>query len=116
MTGSWREDSFTGDPERYVKALEWVCVSIRAPLLGNMEERSFLWAFEIKIYIKRDVKCPVSSYLSPQGPCWGTWKGFACRDFLRERIVYLGSFLGPEDIDILSLGTIWNFGKRTGFS
>jgi len=25
-------------------------------------------------------------------------------------------FLGPEDIKILSLGSIWNFGKGTGLS
>jgi len=37
-------------------------VSIGAPLLGNMEGHPFLWAFEIKRYIKRDVKCPVSIY------------------------------------------------------
>ena len=37
MRGTWREGSFTGDPKRYVKALEWAFVSIGAPLLGNME-------------------------------------------------------------------------------
>ena len=45
------------------KALERASVFIGAPLLGNMEGHSFLRAFEIKIYIKRDVKCPVSGYL-----------------------------------------------------
>ena len=40
------------------KALEWVSVSIVAPLLGNMEGRSFLRAFEINRYIKRYVKMP----------------------------------------------------------
>ena len=34
------------------KALEWTSVSIGAPLLGNMEGRSFLRAFEIKRYIQ----------------------------------------------------------------
>jgi len=38
------------------KALERASVSIGAPLLGNMEGHSFLRAFEIKRYIKRDVK------------------------------------------------------------
>ena len=50
------------------KALEWALDSIGAPLLGNMEGRSFLRAFrasEIKRYIKRDIKCPVIGYLSP---------------------------------------------------
>ena len=32
------------------EALEWASVSIGAPLLGNMEGRSFLRAFEIEIY------------------------------------------------------------------
>jgi len=32
------------------------------------------------------------------------------------RKVYLGSFLGPRDLKILSLGVIWNFGKGTGQS
>jgi hypothetical protein len=40
------------------KALEWASVSIGAPLLGNMEGRSFLRDFEIKRYIKGDVKIP----------------------------------------------------------
>jgi hypothetical protein len=64
------------------KALEWVSVSIEAPLLGNMEGCSFLRASEIKRYVK---KCPVSRYLYPEGPCWGTWRGFASWDFLREK-------------------------------
>jgi hypothetical protein len=57
------EDSFTGDPE-------WTSVSIGALLLGNMEGRSFLRAFEIKRYIKRYVKMPckwVSLYRGPSG-------------------------------------------------
>jgi len=58
MRGTWREGSFTGDPERYVKVLEWASVSIGIPLLGNMEGCSFLRAFEIKRYIKRYVKMP----------------------------------------------------------
>jgi len=68
------------------KALEWVSVSIEAPLLGNMEGCSFLRAFEIKRYIKRYVKkCPVSRYLYPEGSCWGTLRGFASWDFLGEK-------------------------------
>jgi len=38
------------------KALEWAFVPIGAPLLGNMEGRSIVSAFEIKRYIKRYVK------------------------------------------------------------
>jgi hypothetical protein len=47
------------------KALEWASVSIGAPLLGNMEVRSFLRVFKIKIYQDICKKCPVSGYLSP---------------------------------------------------
>jgi hypothetical protein len=50
-----------------------------------MEGCSFLRAFEMKRYITKDVKCPVSGYLSSQGPHWGTWKRFTCQDFLREK-------------------------------
>jgi hypothetical protein len=58
MRGTWREGSFTGDHERYVKALEWESVSIGALLLGNMEGCPFLRALEIKRYIERYVKMP----------------------------------------------------------
>jgi hypothetical protein len=58
MRGTWREGSFTGDPERYVKALEWASVYIVASLLLNMEGRSFLRAFEINRYILRYLKMP----------------------------------------------------------
>jgi hypothetical protein len=37
------------------KTLEWASVAIGASHLVNMEGRSFLRAFEIKRYIKRDV-------------------------------------------------------------
>jgi len=33
----------------------------------------------------------------------------------REQYIWV-HFLDPEDIKILSLGAIWNFGKGTGFS
>jgi hypothetical protein len=93
------------------KALEWSFVSIGAPLLGNMEGRSFLRAFEIKRYIKRYVKMLCKRVSLSIGPQWGTWRGFASRDFLREKDSISGlTFLDPEDIKILSLGgAIWNF-------
>jgi hypothetical protein len=44
------------------------------------------------------------------------WRGFACRD-LRGKGKYIWvPFFDPEDIKILSLGAIWNFGKGTGLS
>jgi hypothetical protein len=35
---------------------------------------------------------------------------------LREKKIYLGSFLGPRGHMILSVGVIWNFSKGTGLS
>jgi len=35
-----------------------------------------------------------------------------CEDLALHRRIYLGSFLDPEDIRKLSIGAIWNFGKR----
>jgi len=51
------------------KALEWASVSIGAPLLGNIEGRSFSRVFEIKKYIKWYVKMPCKrEYLSIGAP------------------------------------------------
>ena len=36
--------------------------------------------------------------------------------FREKRIVYLGSFLDPEDINISSLGNNWRFSKGRGLS
>jgi len=35
---------------------------------------------------------------------------------LSVKDTFLGPFLDPEGIKILSLGAIWNFGKGTGLS
>jgi hypothetical protein len=57
------------------KALEWASVSVWALLLENMEGHCFLRAFEIKRYIKRDVKVPCNrvslSIWGPVGECGG---------------------------------------------
>ena len=46
-----------GTPKNMLsKALEWASVSIGPSLVGNMEGRSFLWAFEKKIYVKMPCK------------------------------------------------------------
>jgi len=59
--------------------------------------RSFLRAFEIKRYIKRDVKMPCKQVsLSIQAPM-GNLEGVRLLGlFLEKRMVYLGSFLGPR--------------------
>jgi len=61
-------------------------VSIGAPLLGNMEGRSYPRAFErrenflmwgnfckeFERYVKKNL---VYGQLSPKGSCWGNWRG-----------------------------------------
>jgi len=48
VRGTWREGSFTGDPEGHasVRLWKWVSVSIGTLLLGNMEGCSFPRVFE----------------------------------------------------------------------
>ena len=55
-----------------------------------------------EIYVKKGYGY---GHLSPLGPRWGTWRGFACRDFCEKRIVYLGSFLVPRGINTLRTGS-----------
>jgi hypothetical protein len=62
------------------KALEWASISIEPPLLGNMEGRSFLRAFEIKKYLKRFVKMHSKRVYLPIGAPLGNLEG---RSFLR---------------------------------
>jgi hypothetical protein len=66
---TWREGSFTGDPERYVK----------------------------DIYQERDLKLPfkrvICLYRGPVGEPGGDW---LAGTFGEKRIVYLGFFLGPR--------------------
>jgi hypothetical protein len=99
------------------KALEWASVSLEAPLLENMEGRSFLRAFEIKRYIKRYVQMtckPVS--LSIETPL-GNLDVIRCPGLFESKGKNIWvPFLDPEDNKILSLGAIWNFGKGTGVS
>jgi hypothetical protein len=56
LLGELGGGSFAGDPVGYErKALEMGVSFHRGPLLGNMEGCSFLRAFEIMIYISRDM-------------------------------------------------------------
>jgi hypothetical protein len=114
MRGTWREGSFTGDPERYFKPLEWVSVSIGAPLLGNVEGRTFLRDFEIKIYIKRYVKMPIAGITFHRGPV-GEPGGDSLPGLFKRKGKYIWvPFLDPEDIKILSLGPSGTFVKGQG--
>jgi hypothetical protein len=116
MRGTWREDSFT-PRDMLSKALEWTFVSIGALLLGNMEGRSFLRAFEIKRYMKRYVKMPCKRVSLSMGAPLGNLEGIPFPGLFERKGKYIWvSFLDPEDIKFLSLGAIWNFGKGRGLS
>jgi len=67
------------------KALEWASVSIGAPLLVNTKGRSFLRAFEIKKYIKRDVKMPCKMVSLSIGAPLGNLEGTDLPGLLREK-------------------------------
>ena len=80
----------------------------RVPLLGTPKDM-------LKRYIKRDVKIPCKQVSLSIGAPLGNLEG-VCLPKLSERKrqnIWV-PFLDPEDIKILSLGAIWNFGKRTG--
>jgi len=52
-----------------------------------------------------------------RGPTFGEpGGGLFVRIFERKEKYIWVPFLDPEDIKILSLGAIWNFGKGTGLS
>ena len=78
------------------KALEWASASKGVPLLGNMEGCSFLRAFEIKRYIKRYVKMPCKWISLSTGAPLGNMEGIRLPGLLREKLVYLGTFLGSR--------------------
>jgi len=49
------------------KARKWVSISVRAPLLGNMDGHFFLRAFLLEEYLLglfEIYKCPVDEYFS----------------------------------------------------
>jgi hypothetical protein len=118
VKGTWRAGSLAGDPKNMLsKNLEWASFSIEAPLLGNMEGCSFLRAFEIKRYIKRAVKMPYKRVFLSIGAPLGNLEGIRLPGLLEKRGWYIWvPFLDPEDIKILSLEAICNFGKGTGLS
>jgi hypothetical protein len=99
------------------KALEWASVSMGALLLGNVEGRCLRRSFEIQRYIKRDVKMPCKRASLSIGALLGNLEGFRLLGLFERKGQYIWVlFLDPEDIKILSLGAIWNFGKVAGLS
>jgi hypothetical protein len=84
--------------------------------LGNIEGCSFLRAFDIKRYIKRYVKMPSKQVFLSIGAPMGNMDGIHLPGLFERKGNYSSvPFLDPEQIKILSLGAIWNFGKGTGF-
>jgi hypothetical protein len=84
MRGTWREGSFTGDPERYVKEM----------------------SREIKLSCKRvslSIGAPLRNLEGIRLPGLSEKKG---------RYIWV-PFLDTEDIKILSPGANWNFGEGT---
>jgi hypothetical protein len=77
-----------------------------------MEGRSFLRAFEIKRYVKMPCKRVYLFIGAPLG-----MEGMPLPGLFERKGKYIWvSFLDPEDLKILSLGAIWNFGKGTGLA
>jgi hypothetical protein len=83
------------------KALEWVSISIEAPLLGNMEGHSFLRAFEIKGY----VKMPCKRLSLSTGVLLGNLEGIRLPVLFDRKGKYIWvPFLDPEYIQIFKSG------------
>jgi len=99
------------------KALERSSVSIGAPLFGSMQGRSFVRAFEIKRYTKRDVKILCRHVSLSIGVPLGNMEGIGLPGLFERKGYYIWvPFLDPEDVKILSLRAICNFVKGTGLS
>jgi hypothetical protein len=87
----------------------------RATLLGNMEGRSFHRAFEVTRYINKYVQMPCKQLsLSRGAPLWKL-EGICLPGLFERKGKYIRMpFLDPEDIQILSLGAMWNLVKGQG--
>jgi hypothetical protein len=91
------------------KALEWSSVSIGG--------RFFLRAFEIKRHIMREVKMLCKWVSLSVGAPLGNLEEIHFSGLFEEKGYHIWvPFLDPDDIQILSLGAILNFGKGTGLS
>jgi hypothetical protein len=92
-----------------------ISLSIGTTLLGNLEGLSCLRTFEIQRYTKRYIKMPCKWVsLSIAAPLEDVEEIRLSRLFERKGQYMWVPFLDPEDIEILSLGAIWKFGKGTG--
>jgi hypothetical protein len=71
------------------KALEWASVSIGALLLGNMEGRSFLRAFEIKRCIERYVNMPCKKLSLSIGALLANLEGIRLLGLFGRKVKYI---------------------------
>ena len=63
----------------------------------------------------REMQMPCKRVSLSIGTLLGNLEGVRLPGYLREKKKYIWSpFLDPEDIQILSLGDIWNFNKGEG--
>jgi len=51
------------------------------PTFGENGWAFLSWGQEFLLGLLEICNFPVDEYLSPQGPQWGTWRGFVCWDF-----------------------------------
>jgi hypothetical protein len=95
--GDLEGGSFTENPERYVKYGSGMGVCFhRGPLLGTMEECSFLRAFEIQKYIKIHVKMPCKEVSLSIGALLGNMEGICLPGLFERKRKYMCSFVGPR--------------------
>jgi hypothetical protein len=74
-----------GNIEQFQALIEMLCEAVKkcTPLIITLSSTQLIITLN---EMKREMKkCPISRYLSPQGPRWGTWRGFASWDFLKEK-------------------------------
>jgi hypothetical protein len=82
-----------------------------------MEGCSFLRAFEIQRYVKRHLKMHCKRVSLSTGALLVNLEEIRLPGRIERKGKYIWvPFLAPEDIKVLRLGAIWNFGKGTGLS
>jgi hypothetical protein len=122
MKGTRREGSFTGDPKRYVKALEMGIFFRRGPEFGEHGVTIFIRAFKRKnllrgifVQVLRHVKMPCKWESLSTWTLLGNLDGVRLPGLMREKKKYIWvPFLEPGSIKILSMGAICNVSKGTG--
>jgi hypothetical protein len=122
MKGTRREGSFTGDPKRYVKALEMGIFFRRGPDFGEHGVEIFIRAFKRKnlfrgifVLVLRHVKIPCKRISLSTGTLLGKLDGVRLLGLMTEKKKYIWvPFLDPESIKILSMGPCVTLVKEKG--